>query len=350
MSYQLRPMTPDDLPELSRFLTEGFHTPADSAFATPEVLRWKFFDRRGNDAGDAPRSYVACDIETGRIVGHLGLCPGRFRGVRLPAEGVSSQHVIDWLTSEQGRGAGATLLRRAHTTAVTQYSFGMSEKARAVGVGVGYELVAMVPVMQRVSRVGFRLRERVHNPLGRLLRAARDLARNVARPARTPKWAVELTQVGAFGAEIEPILKAYESRAVFFSREAGMLNHVLRYPRGGVTGWHLTRRGVLLGFAVLSLVAKPGPVLEGRIAGCMLATDDPDAWHAALHALTRTLERQGADKVVAVASTQWTARGLRAAGYTPAYWQDFRLRDRSGAVDHTAVFHLTFLEADAAYT
>jgi hypothetical protein len=69
-----------------------------------------------------------------------------------------------------------------------------------------------------------------------------------------------------------------------------------------------------------------------------------------MEALTRELERQGADRVVAVASTDWTGRALRAAGYTTAYWQDFRLRDRSHAFDHAAVFHLTFLEADAAYT
>src|SRR4051794_16465021 len=99
MRYLLRPMTPVDLPELSRFLTEEFHTPADAAFARPAVLRWKFFEPRGRDTGDAARSYVACDTGTGRIVGHVGLCPGRFRGLRLPADGVSTQHIIDWVTA-----------------------------------------------------------------------------------------------------------------------------------------------------------------------------------------------------------------------------------------------------------
>src|SRR5262245_6899001 len=105
MPYFLRPLIPGDLAELSQFLTAGFRTPSDAAFAAPEVLSWKFFDPRGRDAGDGPRSYVACDAETGGIVGHVGLCPGRFRGARLPRDGVSTQHIIDWVTSGTGRGA-----------------------------------------------------------------------------------------------------------------------------------------------------------------------------------------------------------------------------------------------------
>lgn len=343
-------MTPVDLPELSRFLTEGFHTPADAAFARPAVLSWKFFEPRGCDAGDVTRSFVACDTGTGRIVGHLGLCPGRFRGLRLPADGVTTQHIIDWVTAGTGRGTGAKLMRRAHASTVTQYSLVLSAQARAVGLQAGYELIAMVPVMQRVTRVGFRFRGLSQRPLGCLLRAGRDVARNFIRPARPPRVAVDARQVECFGAEIQPILDAYQTRAVFFSRDTGMLNHLLRYPCGGLTGWHLTHNGALLGFAVLSLVSKPGDVFEGRIAGCMLATDDPHFWHAAMETLTRELNHQGADVVLAVASTDWTARALRSAGYSPAYRLDFRLRDRSRAVERGSVFHLTFMEADSAYT
>jgi chorismate-pyruvate lyase len=241
-------------------------------------------------------------------------------------------------------------MRRAHALTATQYSFALSAQARAIGQKARYELIAMVPVMQRVTRVGFRLREPSHRPLGRVLRASRDIARKVIRPARPPRVAVEAARVESFGAEIQPILDAYQTRAVFFSRDAGMLNHLLRYPCGGPTGWHLTHNGALLGFAILSLVSKPGDVLEGRIVGCMLATDDPDLWHSAMETLTRELILRRADVVLAVASTDWTARALRSAGYSPAYRLDFRLRDRSRAVERASVFHLTFMEADSAYT
>src|SRR5690349_5531543 len=112
MAHEIRPLTPDDLPGLSRFLADGFGAPAGADFAAPDVLRWKYFDPRGDDAGDAPRSYLAVAAGADRIVGHAGVFPGRFRGGTLPAEGVSTLHLGDWLTSEEGRGAGATLLRR----------------------------------------------------------------------------------------------------------------------------------------------------------------------------------------------------------------------------------------------
>ena len=37
MTRDIRPLTPDDIPELSRFLTAGFHAPPDADFA-PEPL------------------------------------------------------------------------------------------------------------------------------------------------------------------------------------------------------------------------------------------------------------------------------------------------------------------------
>src|SRR5262249_3714244 len=126
LAYEIRPTTPNDLPELGRFLAEGFHAPAGAAFADPGVLRWKYFDPRGGDAGEAPRSYVACDPASGALVGHLGVCPGRFRGPGLPEEGVSTLHMIDWLTSAAGTGAGAALMRRAHQGFDTQYGLGGS--------------------------------------------------------------------------------------------------------------------------------------------------------------------------------------------------------------------------------
>ena len=46
MTRDIRPLTPDDIPELSRFLTAGFAAPPDADFAAPEVLRWKYLQKR----------------------------------------------------------------------------------------------------------------------------------------------------------------------------------------------------------------------------------------------------------------------------------------------------------------
>ena len=45
MAREILPLTSDDIPELSRFLTAGFHTPPEADYAAPEVLRWKYLER-----------------------------------------------------------------------------------------------------------------------------------------------------------------------------------------------------------------------------------------------------------------------------------------------------------------
>src|SRR5260370_19500018 len=114
MAANIQPLTEADVKELGAFLTAGFHVAADVPFAQPDVLRWKYLDPCGAEASTAPRSYLAVDPQTRQIVGHVGLCPGRFCGVGLPPEGASTVHMIDWLASEAGKGTGAPLMHRAH--------------------------------------------------------------------------------------------------------------------------------------------------------------------------------------------------------------------------------------------
>jgi hypothetical protein len=351
MPHDVRPTTPDDLPELSRFLTTGFHAASDAAFAALDVLRWKYFDPRGADAGDAPRSYLARDPATGQVVGHVGVCPGRFRGPGVRADGVSTLHMIDWLATGAGTGAGATLMRRAHQSAETQYGFGGSAAGRGVIDRGGYGLVAMVPVYRRVLRPSHRLKAPGPPLPGRLLRAAKDAAGRLARPAKPSRVRVELRQVDAFGPEVDPALAALGAVAVHTSRGADLLNHFLRYPRGGLTGWHVLKGGTLRGFAVLAVVPELGGVRTGKLAELVLDDpDDADLWHAAASASTDELARQGADVALGFASTDRTANALRDSGFAPGSPLEFRLRDRSKLIPAGSAFHLTPLEADYAYT
>lgn len=351
MPHEIRPTAEDDLPALSRFLTEGFHAPADAPFAAVDVLRWKAFDPIGDDAGDAPRSEIALDADTGAIVGHLGVWRSRFhgRGFGLPREGIATLHMIDWLSARTAVGVGAALMRRAHQSCPVQYGFGGSVAGRTVGERGGYALVANVPVYHRVLRPSYRLREAGHGWAGRSARALRDLVGNARRPPQRPKRPVAIEPLDAFREEIAPILERYEARAIFTSRGADVLNHALRYPRGGLSGWLIRRDGVVRGFAVLAVA--PGVPRIGRIAECLLDDpDDPDLWHSAIHALTRALEAQKADRAVGVGSTEWSRRALSASGYFPAHDLEFRLRDRGGLIPRDAVFHFTLMEADYAYS
>ncbi len=348
MAHDVRPTTLDDLPELSRFLASGFHAPSDAPFAASDVLRWKYFDPRGDDAGDAPRSYVARAADTGAIVGHVGVCNGRFHGGGLPAAGVSTVHMIDWLAS----GAGASLMRRAHQGTDVQYGFGGSAAGRGVIDRGGYGLVAQVPVVRRVLQPAYRLKDVSQGFLGRTLRGAKDVAGLIRRPPSRPAQPVEPRAVERFEAEIEPLLARYEPRAVFTTRRPDFLNYMLRYPRGGVSGWHLWRDNALRGFALLSFVPRAADsAREGRIVECLLDDpDDADLWLASAVALTAELKRQGADFALAFTSTDWSARAFASAGFGPSHALEFRLRDRAGRLPRGVPFHLSPLEADYAYT
>lgn len=340
MPHDILPLAPDDIPELSRYLTEGFGTAPDAPFAAPDVLRWKFFDPRG-DRG-APRSWIARD-EEGRLIGHLGLCPSAFVGAGVPGGEVATLHMIDWLSTQPGSGVGARLMLRAHQGVPTAYGFGGSAAGRAVIGGGGYKLVGTVPVYQRVLRLGPAWRA------GRFAHWGRDLFRTLRHRPQTPRTPVELRAAATFGAEIEPVLEAYWRADVGTDRRPAMLNHMLRYPRGGITGWLLTQDGRVRGFGLLSLVEQGG-TQAGKIVDCVLDDLDPGLWHAAHFALTEELVRQGAEHAIGFASTEWAAAALRACGFITRHSLEFRLRDKGGLIPEGAVFHLTPLEADYAYT
>ncbi|HZW31858.1 MAG TPA: acetyltransferase [Isosphaeraceae bacterium] len=354
MTRDIRPLTPDDIPELSRFLTAGFQAPPESDYAAPEVLRWKYLEPPGACAGPAaPRSYVARD-EAGRIIGHLGLCRTAFEGQALAAVGgsVPTIHIIDWLGSPQHRAVGMSLMRTAHQGVATQFGLGVSQAALVVGERAGYELRSLVPVYTRVLRAGYWLRAGGLGPAQRGLRLARDVARRWVWPPAAPRGMLTLHRVSAFGPEILPIVEPMKQHVLLTSRDPARLNGMLRFPRQAMSGWHLIDdSGRLRGFAVLNLIPKDqGRTRTGKFVDCLLDDTDVVPWHAAVMALTRELSRQGADLAQAYASTPWMAEALRRSGYTSRFSVKFHIRDRQGIIPRDAMFHLTPLEGDYAYT
>ncbi|SIO33154.1 hypothetical protein SAMN05444166_3844 [Singulisphaera sp. GP187] len=346
MIPEIRPLRPDDLHELSRFLIDGFHAPDDADFAAPDVLGWKYLDPiRGGDA--APRSFVAC--AEGRIVGHVGLCPTVFEGVGLPPGGIATLHMVDWLGSRSHRSVGSALMRHAHQGVKTQYVLVANERARRVTGSAGYASMAEVTVFQRVLRVGYRWRAPGLGPGARLLRVGRDAVRKLLNPGRSPRVAVELRRVGEFGPEIDPILDDWRARVILTSRAPERLNHALRYPRPGMTGWLLVAEGETRGFALLN-VNRQGTVRAGKLVECLVQGEDSALRHAAVTALTEELGRQGADLAVGFASTPWIADALRLSGFTPAHHLEFTLRDREGLIPNGVPIHLSSFEADYAYS
>jgi len=359
MFRDIRPLTLDDLPELSRFLTAGFHTPPEADFAAPDVLRWKYLEpleltaHGSNPSGGAPRSYVARD-NAGRIIGHIGICRTAFEGRATTVAGgqVGTIHIIDWLGSPDHRAVGMSLMRKAHEGVSTQFGLGVSQSALVVGERAGYELRSLVPVYVRVLRTRYWLRTSRLRLLHRAIRIAHGIIRRWIQPSRVSRATITLKQVSCFGDEIAPVVEKAKAEVVLTCRDPARLNQLLRFPGQAMSGWHLLDgMGRLRGFALLNLIPKDlGRTLTGKIVDCLLDDVDVDLWHAAMRALTNELVRQGADIAQAYASTPWTVEALQRSGYNSRYSAKFHIRDRQGLISHDVIFHLTPLEGDYAYT
>jgi hypothetical protein len=380
MAREIRALTRNDVPELSQFLTAGFQAPRDADFAAPEVLCWKYLQpsgtdsetapdsssREGRDIGNepmfdqlphasssTPRSFIARN-ESGQIIGHLGLCRTTFEGQMLAAIGgrVSTIHIIDWLGSPDHRSVGISLMRKAHEGVQTQFGLGVSPSALVVGERAGYELRSLVPVYSRVLRVSYWLRAAGLTPMERLLRLSRDVMRRITKPMASSTQTVVLKRTTAFGSEIDPIVTKAKAHAILTQRDPVRLNEILCFPRQAMSGWHLLDdTGRLRGLAVLNLIPKDeGRTCAGKIVDCLLDVDDEALWYTSLLALTHELAIQGADVAQAYASTPWTEAALRRSGYTSRFAVKFHIRDRERFVPRNAVFHLTPLEGDYAYT
>jgi hypothetical protein len=378
MARDIQPLTPDDLPALSRFLAAGFHAPPGADFAAPEVLRWKYLEsmrtmpdcpRAGDfqsepgsspegsaaiDLGsDLPRSYIARDRD-GRIVGHLGLCRTIFEGQTISAADgrVEAMHIIDWLGSPNHRSIGLSLLRQVHRGLATQFALGATPVAQAVGERAGYEVRGLVPVYNRVLRVGYWLRTVSQSPLERELGLARELAIRLRRISARPGAVLALARVPAFGPEISPIMAKAKAHAILTDRHPARLNAFLRFPRQAFSGWHLRdQAGGLRGFAVLNLVPHDeGKTRTGKIVDCLVDNVEVPLWQAAILALTRELTNQGADVAQVYASTPWMSEALGQCGFISRFGVKFLLRDPAKRLPRGATFHLTTLEGDYSYT
>ncbi len=338
------PLEPGLLPQLSEFLAAGFPQQPVEDFASPGVLRWKYFDPRESDNG--PRSFVA--LADGKIVAHAGYCTTSFQRMGQPTFEVPAVSMIDWYSLPSHRPMGALLMLKVFRRAGTQYTLGCSAEAAEVILSSGYSIIATVPHYQRVFNAGHFFRLAARNPHWRNVAVQlRDFGRSICNRGRAPSVAIELQRVETFGPELDSLLANGKLDVVFSSRRASLLNHYLRYPRKTVTGWLVRREGQPVGAALLNGWEKHG-VRVGKIVDCCLAVDSDKTWHAAIFALTEELRQQACDVVNCYASTPWMNQALQDSGFSQSGSTPFYLRDPGNLIPRTAPFHLTHLEADLA--
>jgi hypothetical protein len=350
MSREIQPLTSADIPALSRFLISGFNSPAETDYAAPDVLHWKYLE---DVDCTGPQSYIARD-ETGTIIGHLGLCRTSFDGLAINVAGgqVATIHIIDWLGSPDHRAVGISLMRKAHNGVATQFGLGVSEAALVVGERAGYELRGFVPVFTHILRPTYWIRAPGLSLQSRGFGIIRDVVMPWIRARKLPRASIVLERVSGFGPEINAVVTAAKAHVILTQRDSTRLNAMLRFPRQSMTGWHLRdHAGTLRGLALLNVIPKnQGRIRMGKIVDCLLDDINIDRWQAAIIGLTRELASQRADLVQAYGSTPWTAEALRQSGYTSRFAVKFHIRDRDGLIPRDVLFHLTPLEGDYAYT
>jgi hypothetical protein len=378
MACDIRPLSPKDLSELSQFLATGFQSRPDADFSDPVVLRWKYLEPKGFVTNTArasddrttgqsaqeqlidsslhdhvPLSYIALN-QSKKIVGHLGLCRTHFRGkgIVAPSGRVETMHIIDWLGSSEQRAIGISLMRLSHEGVETQFGLGVSPSALAVGERAGYQLRGLVPVYNRVLRARYLLRKDSLGPFERGLLLARDVGGWLLQRPGRPRAVLTLERISTFGSEIYEVVAKAERHAILTERDPARLNAFLRFPRQDFSGWHLRdKTGRIRGFALLNLIPHDeGRTRTGKIVDCLLDLVDVPLWQAAILALTRELMHEGADVAQCYASTQWMSEPLSACGFISRFGVKLHIRDPKGLIPREAIFHLTTLEGDYAYT
>jgi hypothetical protein len=384
IARNLRPLTPDDIPELSEFLITGFGAEAGAHFAAPDVLRWKYLENNGSASGvitagndqalpsdqrsqsvqvnsqqsiqrhpDYSRSYVARN-ELGRIVGHLGLCHTYFegRGIMTSSGQVATMHIIDWLGSPEQRSIGMSLLRLVHHRDGTQFALGATPLAVSIGERSGYEPREVIPVYNCVLRASYWLRTKGSGSLNRWLRVGRELLSRLVRPSISWQSYLTLERVLSFGPELTELIIKIKAHVILTGRDPARLNRFLQFPRQAFSGWYLRdQAGCLRGFALLNLVSQDGGLTRtGKIVDCLFDNVEGSFWQAAILNLTLELKRQGADVAQCYASTPWMVEALSKCGFVSRFGVKFLLRDPRGQIPRGATFHLTALEGDYAYT
>ena len=238
-SAEIVPLAPDDVEELSTFLTQGFQVPPDCDYFT-RGLAWKYFESCGN--GDEPRSFIS--REEGRIIGHFGLCPRSFEAAGKPGLAVPTAIGIDWFVSPGHRGVGLCLMLKAMPHMGTLYSIGGSGMALPVLKAMKFEAWQPVPGYRRILRPLRRLHDGSSSVGFRLARLARRHFPGGAAsaPAAAPR-AHAPRALAEVGPEINQILASGPPDVLCTTRTPQLLNYFLRYPHAPVTAWGLCEGG-----------------------------------------------------------------------------------------------------------
>lgn len=342
---QIARLKRDDIPELSRFLVNGFGVPATSSFFSQEVLAWKYFDGPGGPSEESPCSLIA--RSAGKIIGHIGICFRRFVVPGSEASPVSTMHAIDWLGSPAHPGSGAMLMLDAFATCSTQFAVGGSAQSQALFPRLGFEPKAQVVRFRRVLSPFHRLRTTGQGLFRKWAGATKDAA-SVWRSCRRPvPQNFELRPAPSFTEEIDALLRQSVPRVVRCERDHLLLNYLLRYPLSGFSGWTIHTSDRMIGFALVKITPDER-IHHGKIVDCWLDTEDSSCWQAAVAALLERLRALSADDVTCYATHPLLHTALLWNGFSKSGESNVCVRDKQQLLPRNLPFGLSGFEADGA--
>ncbi|MEY4386310.1 MAG: hypothetical protein RLY20_1593 [Verrucomicrobiota bacterium] len=336
------------VPELSQFLIDGFQLPASGRSALmPASLRWRYFEPRGT----GPRSLVV--REGNRFTAHIGVIPTSFVQPGNPTFNIPAVHPVDWLSTKQGGMLGTLLMLKAFGRADVQYSLGSTASGERILLGCGFTKVCAAPVYYHFFRPAkAAVWNFIHGPQGfprNIAMFGLDWSRSVTGRWLAPRSAnIQLRSVAAFTTEVESIFHSRPQNIIYSSRSAALLNYLLQHPDKRFHGWMIEMDGRNIGFALTHIVERDG-LLQGKIADCFLASDEPAVWNQTVRLLTTHLRDSGCDLARTVGNAPHLQRALRASGFFPRGKATFFLRDTRNLLPKDRPFHLSLIEGDMSY-
>ncbi len=285
----IRPTQPDDLNELSVFLTE------QGMPRTTHDLNWKFLQSPGEYAG--PKSWVA--KLAGQIVGHIGIMPTCIHP-KASHPPIPAAWFVDWMVREdvRSRGIGVFLLREAGTGGLLMTIQGSVETQRVLPQ-LGWSAGRGLQVHKLNVRAGFPGMNR--NPLVRL--AAETARWLYFHPVRKPAprgWA--LSDDESDWSQLENVMQRLQGQVASFDRSAAFLRwHFQAHP---------SRRYHLLlardpsgpcGYAVWRIGEREDGVRVGRLVDAALPGDEAEGWSWLISEAVSCMVRVGAGQIECLA-------------------------------------------------
>jgi hypothetical protein len=325
MALTCRPTTPADQDHLIQFLTRAFSSGPENDFATPAVLRWKYWEPREDYS--QPRSFVL--EKDGRIVAHAGLWPVK---MGTGARNETGLHLIDWAADPKVSSAGVSLLQQLSETCDFLYAIGGKKITLSILQALGFSQIGEARVWARPIRPWRQTLKHQSMDLRLPLRFVRNFWWS-----KTPRAKVEhgwsALQVSA--GHIEGLGSFANERDDSFFR------YIEKCPVARCLIFNVFEKDRRVGFFVIAAKWE-----QTRIAGVWLEDTSPRVWRAVFHlAQDAALRFTGTSEIVARGTTEEGALAAAQAGMRLRANAPVLLRHKAGVVGPIPLqFH--FLDND----